>query len=105
MLARLQRAWAALLVALGILCVASMLSAGWPWWLALACGVAAINVHAVALAAEFALLSRVDPGPGIRRPTAGALVAAGGRDLDRFCGSLLAPTLPLEIAAKSAGTK
>jgi triacylglycerol lipase len=76
MLARLLRVWVAALIAIAILCVGSMQSAGWQWWLTLACGVAVINVQALALAAEFALLSRVDPGPGIRRPTAGALLAA-----------------------------
>jgi triacylglycerol esterase/lipase EstA (alpha/beta hydrolase family) len=76
MLARLQQAWVVSLVAIAVLCAGSMLSAGWPWWFALVCGLAAINVHAVALAAEFALLSRVHPGPRIQRPTAAELVTA-----------------------------
>lgn len=76
MMARLLRAWVAALIAVAVLFAGSLLSAGWPWWLALACGAAAINIHAVALAAEFALLWRVEPGAGIRRPTATTLVAA-----------------------------
>ena len=76
MLARLQQAWVALLVATAILCAGSGLRSGWPWWLAIACGLAVINIHAVLLAVEFALLSRVNPGPGVPRPTAATLFAA-----------------------------
>jgi triacylglycerol lipase len=110
MLARLLRVWVAALIAIAILCVGSMLSAGWPWWLALACGVAVINVQALALAAEFALLSRVDPGPGIRRPTAGALVAAWWGEvrtaLQVFCWRqpFRAKALPNRLQ-RSAGAK
>jgi triacylglycerol lipase len=76
MLARLQQAWVAMLFTVAILCAGTVLKSGWPWWLAMACAGVVLNVHAVLLAAEFALLSRVNPGAGVPRPGAAALLAA-----------------------------
>jgi triacylglycerol lipase len=89
MLARLQKLWVASLIGLFILCAVAMLRSGWPLWFSLACGVVAINIHAVMLALEFALLSRVEPGSGVPRPTAAALITAWWGevciDLQVFC--------------------
>lgn len=68
MLARLQQAWVVSLAAIA-------LAAGWwvsrqgsPAWLSVTVTLAVLNVHAVALACEFAWLRRVEPGPGVPKP-------------------------------------
>ena len=76
MLARLQRGLALSLIVLSI-------AAGW-WvarrgsspWLAAGVALAVLNLHAWALACEFAFLRRVDPGRGIPRPTLLAMCRA-----------------------------
>jgi len=83
MLARLQRTLVCGLLALSI-------AAGWwastvlaaPAWLAAAVALAALNLHAWGLAAEFALLGRIDPGAGVPRPSARALLKA-------WCGEVI----------------
>ena len=76
MLARLQRSWVLTLMVLSI-------AAGWwasqrgsPLWLAAFAALAVLNLHAWALACEFSWLRRIDPGPGVPRPTARALCKA-----------------------------
>lgn len=76
MLARLQRSWILTLMVLSI-------AAGWwasqrgsPLWLAAFAAMAVLNLHAWALACEFSWLRRIDPGPGVPRPTARALCKA-----------------------------
>jgi pimeloyl-ACP methyl ester carboxylesterase len=73
MLARLQRTWVVGLMGLSI-------AAGWsasqgrlPWWIAALVAMTVLNVHALALACEFIWLRRIDPGPGVPKPTASAL--------------------------------
>jgi len=76
MLAKLQRSWVLGLMVLSI-------AAGWfasqrgsSFWLAAFVALAVLNVHAWALACEFTWLRRIDPGPGVPRPTVGALCKA-----------------------------
>jgi pimeloyl-ACP methyl ester carboxylesterase len=76
MLAKLQRSWVLALMALSI-------AAGWwasqrgsPWWLAAFAALAVLNLHAWALACEFGWLRRIDPGPGVPRPSVLALCKA-----------------------------
>jgi len=76
MLAWIQRVWVVCLSGAAIAVVGVTLSAAWPWWAALLAGMLVVNVHAAVLAIEFAWLRRVQPGQGIARPTAAALLAA-----------------------------
>jgi triacylglycerol lipase len=76
MLARLQQAWVAALAASAALCAAYLLRTGYPWWIAALVAMAVVHVHALALAAEFLLLAGVDPGPGVQKPRAAALLSA-----------------------------
>jgi triacylglycerol lipase len=76
MLAKLQRSWVLSLMMLAI-------AAGWwasqrgsPFWLAVFAALVVLNVHAWALACEFTWLRRIDPGPGVPRPTVLALCKA-----------------------------
>lgn len=68
MLAWLQRAWVLVLVAGAATAASLLVIADFPWWLALAGAVAALNLHAWLLAIEFALLARVRPGAGLPAP-------------------------------------
>ena len=76
MLARLQRAWLVVLLALAIGAGGWALSRGAPWWTALLLMLVVALVHAIALALEFVLLARVEPGAGAARPGAGTLLRA-----------------------------
>jgi triacylglycerol lipase len=69
MLARLQRGWILGQMALCI-AVAWWASQSSLWWLAIFGALAVLNLHALALACEFTWLGRIDPGPGVPRPTA-----------------------------------
>jgi pimeloyl-ACP methyl ester carboxylesterase len=76
MLARLQRAWVAVLAVSALLCAGLVLHASYPWWVGLICALVVLHIHALALAVEFVLLARVNPGPGVPKPDARALFAA-----------------------------
>jgi len=76
MLAWLQRIWVFALGVFAATSAALTLRSGLPWWTALVIALLALNLHAILLAVEFVLLSRVDPGPGLARPTAGDLIVA-----------------------------
>lgn len=76
MLAQLQRIWVALLVVGATTCAAAVLHAGAPWWAALVSAVVVLNIHALPLAAEFAMLSRLEPDPGVPKPSARTLLRA-----------------------------
>ncbi|HEX6017316.1 MAG TPA: alpha/beta fold hydrolase [Burkholderiaceae bacterium] len=76
MLAQLLRSWVLGLLALAI-------AAGWwarqggsPPWLAVGVGLVVLNVHALAMACEFAWLRGIDPGPDVPRPSLGSLCKA-----------------------------
>ncbi|HET7526703.1 MAG TPA: alpha/beta fold hydrolase [Burkholderiaceae bacterium] len=56
--------------------------AGSPYWLAAFAGLAVLNVHAFALACEFAWLGVIDPGPGVPRPSVRSLCRA-------WCGEVI----------------
>lgn len=82
MLARLQRRWVFALLALA-------LASGWwaqqrgsPLWLALAAALVILNLHALAMACEFAWLHGVDSGLAVPRPTVWVLCKA-------WCGEVV----------------
>jgi triacylglycerol lipase len=76
MLAWIQRVWVACLLIAAFAVGAAALDLGWPWWAALLVAVLVVNIHAVVLGIEFAWLRAVDPGAGIPRPAARALITA-----------------------------
>lgn len=76
MLARLQQLWVFILLLLAISCAAAAKFFGTSWWVAAGIGVATLHLHAFVLAIEFMALSRIDPGAGIPRPDARALIGA-----------------------------
>lgn len=76
MLARLQQAWVFVLSALALATAWWVWQRGMPLWLAIAAAMLIANLHAWALAGEFTWLRRIDPGPGVPRPTAAALCRA-----------------------------
>lgn len=69
------------LVVLAAAAAAFAIDAGAPWWLAFALAVVVLNVHALLLAFEFALLWRVRPGAGVPDPGASRLIKA-------WCGEI-----------------
>jgi len=73
MLARIQRGWVLSLMALSIAAGWWAAQSGSPPWLAVFAALAVFNLHAWALACEFAWMRRIDPGPGVPRPSARAL--------------------------------
>jgi len=76
MLARLQRSW---VLSLMILAVAGgwwVSQRGSPLWVVIVATLGVLNLHAWALACEFSWLRRIDPGPGVPRPTVLALCKA-----------------------------
>jgi triacylglycerol esterase/lipase EstA (alpha/beta hydrolase family) len=73
MLARMQRSWVLGLMAMAMAAAWWAMQSGSPFWLALSAGLAVLNVHAWALACEFTWLGRIDPGPGVPKPTLRAL--------------------------------
>lgn len=111
MLARLQQVWVVLLIGTAVLCGSAILGSGYPWWLALASTLAALNVHAAVLALQFTALSRTDPGPGIPAPTAAALFAAWWREactgLQVFCWRqpFRSHALPNRLARSASGKR
>ena len=76
MLARMQRGLILGLASLSIGVAWWTVLGGSPLWLAVFAALAVMNVHAWALACEFAWLRRVDPGSGVPKPTALALCRA-----------------------------
>jgi triacylglycerol lipase len=76
MLARLQRSLVLGVLALTAAWVAWAMNQGWSWLLVVGVALALMFVHAWVLALEFMLLSRVQPGPGIPRASAGQLLHA-----------------------------
>src|SRR5512138_542591 len=76
MLARLQCCWVVLVLLLALTVGWSLLRIGAPLWLAALLAVIVLNVHAVVLAAEFALLRRSAPGAWLPRPALRALIGA-----------------------------
>jgi pimeloyl-ACP methyl ester carboxylesterase len=76
MLARLQRSWVLSLMAASIAAGWWASQGGLGWWIAIAAALAVLNVHAWALACEFTWLRRIEPGPGVPKPTARALCKA-----------------------------
>lgn len=76
MLARLQRLWVLVLLVLAIGAGGWAFAQGARWWTALLLTIAVLFVHAFALALEFSLLARVEPGAGASRPGAGTLLRA-----------------------------
>jgi len=76
MLAILQRSWVLTLMALSVAAAWWASQRGSPWWLAAFVALAVLNLHAWALACEFGWLRRIDPGPGVPRPSVLALCKA-----------------------------
>jgi len=76
MLARLLRGWVIGLLALAIAAGWSAQQGGSPLWFAVAVGLVVLNMHALAMACEFAWLRRIDPGPDVPRPSLRALCKA-----------------------------
>lgn len=76
MLAKLQRGWVLMLMALSMAAGWLASQSGSPLWVAAFAALAVLNLHAWALACEFSWLRRIDPGPGVPRPTAAALCKA-----------------------------
>jgi triacylglycerol lipase len=76
MLAWLQRGLVLGLTVLAAVVGMLVLRAGAPPWAAALAAIAAFNVHALFLAVEFVLLSRVEPGAGLPRPRLSALLGA-----------------------------
>jgi len=76
MLARMQRSWVLTLMALSIAAGWLTVRSGSSPWLAVFAALAVLNLHALALACEFTWLRRIDPGPGVPRPSARALWTA-----------------------------
>ena len=81
MLAWIQRVWAVCLVLAALATAALGVSLGWPWWVSLLAAVLVVNIHALLLAIEFTWLHSVQPGAGIPRPSARALIAAWGGEV------------------------
>lgn len=76
MLAWLQRLWVLSALAVSALLAALIIRGGHSWWLAAASGLAILNAHAFVLAFEFALLHRMNPGPGVPKPSQLSLLRA-----------------------------
>src|SRR5262245_39002446 len=82
MLAWLQRLLVCALLALSLAAAWWMTRLDAPAWLAAVAALAALNLHAWGLAAEFALLGSIDPGTGTPKPTPLSLFKA-------WCGEVI----------------
>lgn len=76
MLAWIQRVWVACLLTAAFAIAALALHLGWPWWAGLLAAALVLNIHALVLGVEFTWLHSVEPGAGLPRPTARALLTA-----------------------------